>query len=406
MALNHLINIYRSLESREYKDTHGYISGTMKVNSDRIEWLRAVEKDDLIDELEQGDEVELGVDDINHDLPIKVDIKVPRTDGTKFYKGMGELLRSSSIRSGTLPCGFYLIDEDVAYPESQDDPDANILQLEKLCHLIQALIQIAPYHDKKLNDSPNLVFLARDETAEPIVLTVDVDEDMLEADLSDLSLLNSFLAEEAKLEAHYTERLTVLFSSMHELTKGLCPREAFKKLVKEWPVFARLFQNNLNTYLSGFTFHKAKKEVVEEELKLSNELASVTNDITGKLLSVPVSVAAVVLMGTKSDSAGIDLIILVGLIVTFIISLGMVLNQGKKLRMVRLAKELVDKSIQGDVGTYPEDLKKSIKDMKNTLQDGVDSAEKWLLRFGILSFIPVPLGLAVFLMDNWDALIL
>ena len=83
----------------------------------------------------------------------------------------------------------------------------------------------------------------------------------------------------------------------------------------------------------------------------------------------------------------------------------MVLNQGKKLTMVRLAKELVDKSIQGDAESYPEDLKSSIKNMEDTLQNGMCTAEKWLISFGFLSFIPVLMGGVVFLIDNWEALI-
>ncbi|KFK60828.1 hypothetical protein JS84_24840 [Vibrio vulnificus] len=103
----------------------------------------------------------------------------------------------------------------------------------------------------------------------PIVLSVSISENLLSKDIN-FSLLNELTSAESELNMHYSDKLSVFYASLHEfLGGGYAPDEAFNKLIDSWGAFVALYQNNLSTYLSGFSFHKAKKEVAEAGKRVS-----------------------------------------------------------------------------------------------------------------------------------------
>lgn len=159
--------------------------------------------------------------------------------------------------------------------------------------------------------------------------------------------------------------------------------------------FAAIFVKNLDTYLSGFAFHKAKREVAEAELKIADEFSKIIIDITGKLLGIPISLAAAIAI-TKSTSAFECLIIVAGLGLATLIFSGTVGNQQRQLKRIIHAKNVVFNALEGKQEIYPAELKSAISEMKSGL-DNNESKLRWLLwLFRCLSWAPFIVGAGIF----------
>ncbi|MBQ4845739.1 hypothetical protein [Pseudoalteromonas sp. MMG005] len=346
-----------------------------------------------------------GVDLIlnNHDITVgsKITAKVRLAGNSleKFYASYGDFLSSSSIKQGMVPANFYIIEgDDFFSSEGNIDNETRLEQFNALCEVIRGLQELAHYHDKDVVDDQNkLVFLSAEENKScPVVLDICLREEMLTADLSDISVLTSLLSDEAKLEAHYEPRKSIFYSSLVEFVAGFSPEVAFCKLVENWPDFTDVYQKNHSTYLSGFAFHKAKKEVAESEIKLAEQLSKVTSELTGKLFSIPVSVAAIVAMFHKDSTLVTNMLVVLGLVLTAILIVGVVINQRNQLESVKQAKEIVEQSIEGKKSSYPDELNDHIDRMSRRLDDNIATAGRWLFIFRTLAWVPALIAVVVF----------
>ncbi|WP_277058410.1 hypothetical protein [Trichlorobacter lovleyi] len=219
---------------------------------------------------------------------------------------------------------------------------------------------------------------------------------MLDGDIPDMTLIESFQSNNPKTDPHYSSKIGVFRASLAEFLKK-CPvgLPAFSFLVSQWDEFSSIFIKNLDTYLSGFAFHKAKREVAEAELKIADEFSKIIIDITGKLLGIPISLAAVIAIA-KSTSILESLMVVTGLGLATLIFSGTVGNQQRQLQRIIHAKNVVFNALEGKQEIYPDDLKTVITEMKDGL-DKNESKLKWLLRlFRLLSWSPFIVGAVVF----------
>ncbi|MBS7690694.1 hypothetical protein I0E98_10365 [Pseudomonas lalucatii] len=159
------------------------------------------------------------------------------------------------------------------------------------------LADLAHYHDGKFaGEEYKLVFVEEDSIRGSRALTLQP--------YLDISLL-SYTIEAALLESlqecnfeknpQVLKERSIFRASVVEFLDGtLESRERFRVLISTWEEFVKLYQNNLDTYLSGFSFHKAKQEVASAELTIAEQLSKIVSDISGKVLSIPISLVATI----------------------------------------------------------------------------------------------------------------
>ncbi|MFA0251501.1 MULTISPECIES: hypothetical protein [Vibrio] len=343
--------------------------------------------------------LQLNEHDVRVGSKVSAKIRIANNGSEKFYASYADLLSSASIKSGVVPASFYIIKDD-EFLESGNtaENDERYSQLLKICEMIIGLKKLAHYYDKTTKTSPNtLVFLAGDShNSHPIVLDICLRESALTANLSDINVLTSLLSDKAKLEAHFEPQKGIFYSSLGEFLSGLTPESAFCKLIENWIDFAAVYQRNYSTYLSGFAFHKAKKEVAESEVKIAEQLSKVTSDLTGKLFSIPISIAAVVTMFSKSSTFITNGLVVFGLLLAALLIVGIIANQKNQLDSVKQAKDIIEQSIEGNKNSYPAELLKHIEGMSKRLDSHIRTAGCWLFIFRLLAWVPALLGIVVF----------
>ncbi|MGR5153196.1 hypothetical protein [Photobacterium swingsii] len=401
MALKKLVELYRLGGCPELKGRNFDIR--FEATCDIVEKLRTDFTPHRIEIIwpVSDPEDDLDVDDIEVGIEYCVQFRVGESNTSPWFCDVEELIeRSPSLLVGEMPASFYLASSDVCYP---DKTSLATKKLEQMCRFVSAMREIAPYHDKKPNSSAHsLVFVANvAESSKPLVLDISINKKVIDQCPTDISILEYLIKTESNVDHHFHEKLNVFSSTLLEFTKDIdSPKAAFEKLVIQWGCFVELYQANFATYLSGFAFHKAKKEVAQAEIELADKFANVTSDITNKVLAVPISMAAVIAMNSKSIGIGGDILVVIGLLITTYITVAAIDNQKSRLSLVNEAKKLVLGAFEGKKDSYPKELQTAITNMGRKL-DSSSTKAKWYLRiFRVLTWAPVLSALAVFVKSH------
>lgn len=401
MALTSIVELFRNVNRPPI--TNGVFSSRLAMTDDLVRLINATRKlyptqfDEIV-----VDDTEIMSEESLPEQGEYIEFTFRLHTGTegKFYSSLKDLIVDvPKISRGEIPTEFYLIEED--FFSGTDKLFPKLEKLTVVCRLIKGLSELAHYHDEKTNSGQyRLIFIQPEDSTQPVTKAVEIDTtidvNMLDGKLPDITLIESLRSEGPKTDPHYSSKIGVFRASLAEFLKKCSLSEpAFSFLVSEWEEFTNLFNKNLNTYLSGFAFHKAKREVAEAELKIADEFSKIIIDITGKLLGIPLSLAATIAI-TKSTSILESLLIVIGLGLATLIFSGTVGNQQRQFQRIIHAKGVVFSALEGKQEIYPDELKTTITRMKTGL-DANENKLKWLLRlFRCLSWVPFLVGVILF----------
>lgn len=205
----------------------------------------------------------------------------------------------------------------------------------------------------------------------------------------DVCLIDELCLGDIRTDPHFSAKRGVFGVTLIEfMNKRPLEQNKFEWLIHHWREFIILYQQNLGTYLSGFAFHKVKQEIAEKQFYIAEKLSKITSEITGKLLSIPISFAVIIAI-VKSDILYEKLILVIGLLLAALVVAGSVKNQQKQLERIRHSKQVTFNSFEGNKDLYPVDNQIDIKKMVA----GLDRNETYLFRllwfFRVLSWVPV-----------------
>lgn len=402
MLIPQLIKLYR--KSKQRKFSNNYFEGTVVFDNESKVLISELKKDKKIDFEELVvDEEELFEDS---DLPeigekIYFGIRCPTSDANRFYTNISQMLHDCShlISKGDLPKQFYIIESDYSFEDEQDNKPTELKTIEKVCQFIKKLSKIAHYHDsKKSNGYHKLIFIKENEHTGTLPLTIEtlVDKSILDIkNFHDTKILDELTSDIINQDIHHIEKKNLFYESLAEFLIGQSTNQSdyFKELLINWDKFSHVYQTNLGTYLSGFTFHKAKKEVAEAELKLADDYSKVISDITGKLLSIPLSFAILIPISKPLTLMYTRFLLELCLMVTGLIVMISIFNQKRQLKRIQSAKKLIFSAFDGKKEIYPEALKTHINNMKTALNKNEKCLECTLNTYLLICWLPSFIGL-------------
>lgn len=312
------------------------------------------------------------------------------TSGTvPIFKNFDQLMaRSKSFVRTEVPTSFYIIDENTL--SSEEPLDHRIKTLHALCRLIVYLADLAHFHDEKeSSDEYKLVFVAEDlaKGERAITLYPYLDCELLDFEISTElvdSLQMSNLEESPQL---FKERSIFRATLIEYLAGQFGGKERFKFLISTWSQFLILYGNNLSTYLSGFSFHKAKQEVANAQLTVADQMSKVVSDISGKVLSIPISLAVVIAI-SKAESVLESSILVLGILITSALLAETLAAQKLQYERIKHSRMIMFTSHQQKAHQYPEDLRNYIKDSISALTANEKKLRSSLLVLRILAWTP------------------
>lgn len=412
MSLFPLVQLYERVEQSASIE-NGVFKAKVPGEKDVIELIQEVSRDGGLGRFRDVEiDGEDYTDDLLNEFPkkssiIEFEFVLSSSDAGRFYNDFDDFISSNlSISHGDIPDDFYLIEEKCY---SQRDIDCSyILSLNKFKDFVFCLSSLAHYHDSKNSDDfLKLVFIHPEDSGgkRAVEIVVKVSSDTIQkVEKLDLSLLHSLTSVDKKTDVHYFEKLNIFSNSLIEVVgKENEYEKKFSRLIESWDDFLETFGNNISTYMSGFAFHKVKREVAEAEIFLSESLSKLLSDITTRVLSIPLSFVAIVGI-LKTDSFWEAYFIVVGVLVASIIISQSVAHQQLQFKRVAMSRLLIMNSFVGKESQYPEDLNIHIKNMAEDLIRN-EKKVRYLLRFfRVVSWLPALLSLFVFLFVYTDYL--
>ncbi|MDE1224169.1 hypothetical protein MCT03_07595 [Vibrio aestuarianus] len=411
--LEAFVKLYRTLASPPLQDG-GQLEFDCVLDSQTLTLLRNVEESGIeIEEIEQGDDV-VSLEEVTADgTSASVLLSIPMSGNYNIFRDLDDLLdRAVELVSGKIASDFYVCDDNYWHHESEGiDTEDVYTNLQRYCELVDSLEKLASYHDKKQNSTNHeLVFISSDETtsSKPVVLRPCITRELLELPIIDISTITDLTSDESEKQANINRERAIFKVSIIEFFENLSLNHSvsnFNHFIHSWKDFITLYNNNFETYMSGFAFHKAKKEVADVELKVAEQYSKVLGDIAGKLFGLPVSFAA--LLGFFAEKATIisDTLIVLGIVSATWLMTRLVANQIAQLQRISHAKDISFGSIQGKETQYPQALINEIKSAKDAIDLNAKKLERDLTYLATLVWAPLSIGASLFICRHHDKLL-
>lgn len=397
MTLELVVQLYRLLQCPALKN--GEFRGCLKAGVEPafneacilINKIRKADSGRFIDLVADDDDV------IDSELlssetqKVEFTYRLPINSVSTFHNNLAALLECDpTIMQGQMPNDFYLVDSDYYHTGTfnEDTPD-KIKNLELVTKLIKSLSQLASYVNKD-NSSHKLLFLLPTSEAQPAMvelLTQFSCEDIESLSQLEIKLVDNLLRNDAQHDVHHIEKIGLFSSTLARFISNFPVQQAFSMLLYQWDKFLNTYKQDLATYISGFAFHKARKQIAEAELEIAERLSIVMSGILGKVLSLPLTMVAVVAM-TKTSSLIEQLLLLSGVFITSILLIGAIVNQQALLARTKHAKAIMLQAIEGQQEQFPEDLRNDYQQMSEQLMKDEQRVGRWLWFFLALSLVP------------------
>lgn len=331
------------------------------------------------------DEDDLATHSCSSGDKISFDFKTPKNGAERFYTTTEDFLSTNSLKKGIIPDDYYIVEYDFHSKENAKPP--LIIKLEKLCSIISSLADIAHFHDTKSElTNYRLVFVKNsDATSSSIVLETCVLLSMLGVENLDNSVIVSLIDKSSSNIPHKAEKTGIFRNTLVEFVNE--NKYNFEQLILNWNGFLKLFESNLSTYMSGFSFHKARKEVATAEAEFAEKISKLVTDLTSKVLAIPITLLASISILKLTSKYEISLVLL-GIIITSWILHLVLINQEKQLQHIWHAKEVAFKPFLSDKKTYPQELNNEINEALKELSFSQAKCQSTIRIFMYLAWLP------------------
>ncbi|MBY8959161.1 hypothetical protein J1G18_17880 [Pseudomonas sp. MIS38] len=312
------------------------------------------------------------------------------------FKDLEDLMnRSKSFVRVPLPPHFYLVDDDIL--SSEEPIDERVKALQGICKLMMYLAELAHYHDgKEVSDDYKLVFVTDEANKEQKAITLNpyLDKELLSCEIG-LDLLNSLQEHNVDSNPNLVKERSIFRSTLIEFLSGYSEgKERFRILVVNWAGFRALYENNLSVYLSGFSFHKAKQEVAVAQLTVADQMSKVVSDISGKILSVPISLVAVIAL-IKADGVLEQSILVLGITLTSALLAETLAAQKLQYERVRHSRIMMFSVHEKNILQYPKDLRVFLKEVIDGLSANESKLKKSLRTLRVISWLPAVVAITL-----------
>ena len=236
-----------------------------------------------------------------------------------------------------------------------------------------------------------MVFILHSESeSTSIVIETNITEKVLNDNEINLSLINSLVQIESNADIHYIEKINTFRNTIIEYASR--NGSPFDNLIENWNSECELYSNNLAAYMSAFSFHKARKEVVDAELEYSEKFSKIISEISNKALAIPISLAgsiAIFNLASRSDL----IITFLGIVITAIICSAMIVSQKKQLDRITHSKEILFTQIKARIKDDTSDLKASFQEAMQKLDDNEDFCRTVLNTLLSMAWMPTLIGI-------------
>lgn len=338
---------------------------------------------------------------------VEFEFFLPSSDSSGFYASFEELIRKTpSLGHGVIPQNIYITADN--WSTTDDIQSHDFEKIKQCCRLIKSLSKIVMLADEKSNAAHiNLIFAVPADNGKPpktFTIATRVHPEILNVNLTHLAFVDQLANPKNEQRIHLEERKSIFNLAVSEIIRDAAKQEEsklFLYLLTNWKRLLDTYWKNFQTYIHGFSFDKAKKDLAQAELEYGAKLSTAFSDIGGKLLALPISLGALVILQRASTPAE-AIVTAAGILMVSLIFSGILANQWLNVARLTSSLNIAFSQIEKRIGTYPKNLQNLIKTSKEQI-DYQRNFVEWTLRiFFALSWIPT-IGMVIVKWDAWFA---
>lgn len=391
-----MVALYRAIGSPAIKDNVACYEGVLTAKIDAaLKACAAIQpqfgKIQLCEEIGDGE--------------VEVELRLPANEYGCFYASMEDMARRGTLGKGIFPQNVYVIDLDWAdFDPVEPTP---VTDLKRVCRLVQLMAALAVGVDRDSNPNAyNLFFALPPDSAKPpktFLLSTLIDEKFIGYKIHHLSLLEEILNSKNENKAHLSERkLMIRMAVASVIEKFENEPQHFLVLVREWHEVLAIYRANLQTYVYGFSFEKARRELAQAEIDYATKLSAVLGDIAGKMLALPVSFAGWLVLA-KSNSFFEDFVLVSGLVVVSLVMFSILHNQTLQATRLLHSFSVVFDEFKGKMKTYPIKLQGLLQVTIEQVETQGRTLWRTFTLLKILAVLPGAVAIAMVILKYWDS---
>ena len=286
-------------------------------------------------------------------------------DGSRFFRNAAELADYRPLGRGKFPDRFYLVEENYQHGKDESSPGA-VRNLVELTRFVMALAELADHkYETEGTGAWTLVFRTKDGLG---MLETRFSEELLGVKVPSTAWEVVEGLRTGSDGIHQKEKRWMFKIRMCAFLKNSMPFREFVEYGAQW---AEAYENDLQTYLSGFSFEEVKRKIAEEESRFSEHVSKILGDITIKVLSLPLSMAIVMIL--KTQTADLPwwfpalLLVSVGFVIDWLVAhyQRIVLRVEANIDMVFGRMKVEDSAIY--INELDNNIKRAMKSLRNEI---------------------------------------
>ena len=307
----------------------------------------------------------------------------------RFFGAAAELADYRALGRGSFPDHFYLIEEDYQHGEDETQPDT-VRNLEDLTRFVTALAELAETrYETEGTGAWTLVFRTKDGLG---LLETRFGEELLSVRVPSAAweVVNGLRTGSDGI--HEKEKRWMFRATMCEFLKD---GVTFCDFVERGAKWAKAYENDLQTYLSGFSFEEVKRKIAEEHTRFTEQLSTILGDITVKVLGLPLSVAFAVIL--KTHAAGVPWWILGILLVAVAFAVERLAAYYQRLvARVEQNIDVVFARVKGSGSVvYPDELNVNVGDVVKSLENETKKLRTMLCIYRVAAWVAPLIGVVI-----------
>lgn len=237
---------------------------------------------------------------------IRIEGEFPANEKYRFFDSVQSFIDGTKdLLRGDFRDGIYIREIDYSSDDAVEPPQ--IRNLKKNIGFIKSLrafssLNVEMEEALALN---KLIFLrspdgksARTTVVVPLALSIDFSS----FEVSNYSLLDALVKSAKSDKLHIEERVLLLNTAIADvLSDAPEKKDSLEFLARNWRKVSSKYFHDLQAYVNNFAFDAVRKKLADSAIENSTKFAASLNDLTAKLIAVPISLAALVALKSVED---------------------------------------------------------------------------------------------------------
>ena len=324
---------------------------------------------------------------------IRVDVALPQNSEGHFFASTQHFIENTaSLKRGVFRKNFYIVDLD--YLSSEDNPPEAIARVKRMTEFIYCLrefVSLSIDREQSMNGD-RLFFLKPSDGKSPqkaAVLKIDLTSNAIAHKLASFRILSALRAAQGEEKTRIEERILLMNTAIAQTIDECDGDEVeFDYLVRNWGKVSKRYLHDLHAYVSAFSFDSVRKKISDSLIESTTKINSAVGDVATKLLAVPASLGALIVIGSSSSAASFAVGI-VGVIVASLIILRTVWHYQKQVHNLAESFKFNMEEATKAKKTFSKPIKEEIKRIEEVQRDQNKSIRSSFVFYYAVAVLPI-----------------